>query len=109
MGKSDSSMCSFCNIDIESIEHLFWDCHFTGSFILDIESRFLNKQFFFSKQDIFFGWGRGAIHPYNFLILHMKYYIYDCRRNNRLPNVNEFFYKFKFVIGIERYNNFINV
>ena len=35
----------------------------------------------------------------------MKFYIYDCRRNNRLQNVNEFFYKFKFVIGIERYNN----
>lgn len=103
MGINDTEVCSFCNRETENIEHLFWDCNFTGSFILDVENRFLKQQFFFSKQNIFFGYGNGYSHPYNFLIIHMKYYIYDCKRNKNLPNICDFFYKFKFAIDVERY------
>ena len=104
MGKVECDQCSFCKIEIESLEHLFWDCSITSAFILDVEFLFLRKQFFFSKYDIFFGFGKGSIHPFNFLILNMKNYIYQCKRQGELPDISIFFHKFKFAMRIERYN-----
>ena len=37
-----------------------------SSFILDEERSILKKQFFFSKQDVFFGVSQGEKHPFNF-------------------------------------------
>ena len=104
MGKVECDKCSFCKIEIESLEHLFWDCSITSAFILDVELRFLRKQFFFSKYDIFFGFGKGCIHPFNYLILHMKNYIYQCKRQNELPQIEDFFQNFKFAMRIEKYS-----
>ena len=105
MGKSDSDLCSFCGIATESIEHLFWECSHTASFILDVEGLILKKQFCFSKQTFFFGYGNSPNHAYNFLILHMKYYIFDCKRKDRNLSVDDFFFRFKFALNIEKYNN----
>ena len=66
MGILDSPLCTFCEIHDESLEHLFWDCPHTSSFILDTESRLLNTQFFFSKKDFFFGYTHDITHPYIF-------------------------------------------
>lgn len=84
---------------------MFWDCSIVANFILDVEGRFLGKQYCFSKGDIYFGYGEGPSHPYDFLILHLKYYVYECKRSDRKPTVDEFFYKFIFALNIERYNN----
>lgn len=102
MGKCDSDLCTFCETASESIEHLFWECSVVASFILDVESQFLKNQFFFSKQDIFLGYGEGLCHPYNFLILHLKFFIYECKGHGGKPTIDDFFYKFKFALNIER-------
>ena len=68
-----------------------------------MERRLLNKQFFFSKDDIFFGFHQKDYSPYNFLILHMKYYIYVCSRNNSQLDDEIFLYKFKFAINVLQY------
>ena len=101
MGKKESPLCSFCNIDEETLEHLFWNCTFTSTFILDVEMKILNKQFFFSKSDIFFGYQNTVNHPYNFLILYMKYFIFSSKQQNRKPDFNSFFYKLKFALQVE--------
>ena len=103
MGKNDSELCTFCQGEVESIGHLFWDCVYTSTFILDVEQRFLHKQFVFSKQDIFFGYQYRLCHPYNFLILHLKYYLFSCKLQCIKPNVNNFYYKFKFLIHTEKF------
>ena len=105
MKKNDSDVCSFCGTAVETLEHLFWECNVTASFILDVEARVLRRQFYFSKRDFFFGYGDATNHPYNFLILHIKYYIYDCKRHEMKPTVDEFFFKFKFALNIERFND----
>ena len=103
MGKTDSQLCTFCQREVESIGHLFWDCTFSSTFILDVEGRFLGNQFVFSKQDIFFGYQYSLCHPYNFLILHLKYYLFSCKLQSIKPNVNSFYYKFKFALQTEEY------
>lgn len=103
MGKVDSSLCSFCEKEVETLDHLFWGCTYTSQFILDVELKLLNDQFVFSKEDIFFGFQNDKCHPYNFLILHIKYYIFNKKRQKALPDLEEFFYKFQFALQVERY------
>ncbi|PIK36905.1 pol-like protein [Apostichopus japonicus] len=103
IGKSDSPNCTFCDTHIESIEHLFWECSVTSTFILGVEAMLLNKQFFFSKKDILLGFGVDVAHPYNFLILYMKHFIFQCKLNKCIPVVEDFFYKFKFTISVKKY------
>ena len=103
MGKVDSNLCSFCDKEVETLDHLFWGCAYTSQFILDVELKFLNDQFVFSKEDIFFGFQNDKCHPYNFLILHLKYYIFNKKRQKALPDLEEFFYKFQFALQVERY------
>ena len=33
----------------------------------------------------------------------MKYFIFDSKKNNRIPNINDFFYKFKGALKIARF------
>ena len=42
---TESSLCSFCNMAIETIDHLFWECHFV--------QYFWNKLFDFLSQHHF--------------------------------------------------------
>ena len=37
-----------------------------------------------------------------FLILHLKYYIFSKKLEEKLPMVNDFVYKFKFILQVER-------
>ena len=98
----DSPLCSFCKIEEESIEHLFWNCHVVSSFILDLEVNLLKRNFVFSKEDIFFGYNRLRKHPFNFLIYHAKYYIFQCKQCETLPNFNDFMHKFRYALEVEK-------
>lgn len=50
MKKNDSDLCSFFGTAVETLEHLFWECNFTASFILDVEARALKNSFAFLKE-----------------------------------------------------------
>lgn len=103
MGIADLPLRSFCKIEEETLEHLFWECTFTSSFILDVEMNILQKQFFFTKQDLFFGYNNTIYHPYNFLILHIKYFIFCCKQNNEKPCFKAFYHKLKFILQVEMF------
>ena len=65
-----------------------------------MERRLLNEHFFFSQDNIFFGFHQKDYSPYNFLILHMKYNIYVCSRQNVQLDREIFLYKFKFAVKV---------
>lgn len=37
MKKTDCPMCTFCQKEDETIEHLFWSCNIAASFVFDVE------------------------------------------------------------------------
>ena len=96
-------LCTFCAEHNETISHLFWDCSVTSNFILDIEQSVFGQQFVFSKQDIFFGYKLLIKHPNNLLIFHLKQYIFNKKVNTSKPEKNDFLYKFKFILQVEKY------
>ena len=105
MGKIVSPICSFCKMGTKTMEHLFWDCYVTSSFLLNTEQFFFGRQFILTRKDFFFGYNLVIEHPMNFFILHCKYYVYNLKINETLPKSNEFFYKMKFILKVETYIN----
>ena len=102
MKKRVNNLCTFCKSNDETLSHLFWDCRITSSFLLDIEQIVFGQQFILSRQDVFFGYKLYLLHPYNFLIFHLKYYIFNKKVNECIPKVDEFLNKFKFALQVEK-------
>lgn len=102
MKLTDNARCNFCGSFEETLDHLFWGCQITSSFILDLEQRIFGFQFVFSKRDILFGYKLIPKHPYNFLIFHLKYYIFSQKMKDKVPHLTEFMYKFKFLLQVEK-------
>lgn len=90
MQLTENPLCTFCQEENKTTEHLFWNCDRTSSFILDCEHMFLANQFF-SKQDMLFGSKLLSRHLYNFLILHLKYYFFAQKIASDILDVAEFF------------------
>lgn len=103
VNREENPRCTFCGENDETIDHLFWGCKYISNFILDTEQAVIGKQFCFTKQDFFFGYKLILSHPYNFLIFHVKYFIFQKRLLGEIPIVNEFIYKFKFALQVEQY------
>lgn len=102
MNITDNPRCSFCGRHDETLLHIFWECSVTSNFILDVEQAIFGYQFIFSKRDICFGYNCSMNHPYNFLIFHLKNFIYSHKIANITLKCNEFIYKFKFLLQVEK-------
>ena len=102
IGKTDNPRCSFCGRHEETILHLFWECHIVSNFILDTEQAIFGNQFMISKRDMCFGYNFSTNHPYNFLIFHLKFFIYSRKMANEKLCCNDFLFKLKFVLKIEK-------
>ena len=90
MGKIDSSLCTFCGMLDESLEHLFVTCHFTTLLWKELIAWCSRRQIkveSLSAANIIFGdWQRkDCFLLLNHIILIAKQYIYYCRSNNLKP------------------------
>ena len=99
----ENPRCTFCGEREETLGHLFWDCKYTSDFILDTEQAILGRQFCISKADFFFGYKLMLKHPYNFLIFHAKYFIFQQKLLDKIPSVNDFMHKFKFSLQVQKH------
>ena len=78
---TDSPICSFCKDDLETIKHLFADCHIVKDLWSNIEewkSNKFDRHFSFDRKSILFGkFGNQNIYKCdNLIILTIKQYIY---------------------------------
>lgn len=86
----DNDICSFCNNEVETIEHVFTSC----SFALDLWSSLsmhiyhaVSKRVGFNEYNILFGETppSNSNLVINFLILYTKQYIFQCLYNKKVP------------------------
>ena len=104
MNLRNDALCTFCNHAVEMIDHLFWDCDTVSSFYLNVEQSIFGRQFVFFKTGYFFSYKFLRNHPYNFLIFHLKYFIFSKKLDNKTPTLNDFLYKLKFSLNVEKYS-----
>ena len=89
LGKKYSSNCTFCDLEEETIYHIFWECRNVKDLLHRIENIFVenNVPIHFSDRTFLFGVldKKKASKPYNNIIMSTKCYIYRCRcLNTRL-------------------------
>ena len=88
---TDSPTCSFCKEDLETIEHLFADCHIVKELWSNIEEWISNKfdrHISFDRKSILFGkFGNQNIYKCdNLIILTIKQYIYTGKYLYQMKN-----------------------
>ena len=86
----DSPQCTFCKNEIESLEHLFYNCEVTRSFWVALRSWLVEHNINLKPSSVFnvlfgiFNAGEDFV-IVNHLILEAKFYIYRCKFNGVKP------------------------
>ena len=94
----DSPRCNYCKTDIESIKHLFCECHVTRTFYLNVKEWCKNFNVNLPEMnatDVLYGVSPDNIENalINTLLLIYKQIVYQCRDNK--TNMTLTFYKLK--------------
>lgn len=102
----NNSRCTFCKTEVESIEHLLWNCEVVQEFLENVECWFLSNGVSvpFSTVNFIFGNTSKLLKgdPFNIIVLNIKQYIYNARYNDKvlsLPSVKE---KLKYMYVTEK-------
>ena len=105
--KSNTDKCSFCNIEVESIVHLFWECD-TSKFLWNqLQTWYKNK----TNQNLhltcrkIFMWkiSSKALNCKNTIVLVTLQYLYASRCLNVIPNFSILKSKILEIYNIEKY------
>ena len=90
--KVSSNLCDFCNRNIETLLHIFYECpvvqNFWGEFQQFLRSK--DIQFELKSKTICFGSEDRNNDMLNFLIISAKYFIYCCKIKNTVPSLIHF-------------------
>ena len=104
-----SELCDLCHTMVETIEHMFYDCDVIKLFWQNLVNKFIDKLPHTNNMDIFkelilFGTKKNVRtdKPFDLLILCSKYYIYSCKFQNNIPNVDVFLKIFKYRVKTEK-------
>ena len=90
-----SSLCTFCNMAVESIDHLFWECDLIQYFwnnLFDVLAQ-CNLNVARNKFDVFL-YTKSQILSYIYSFA--KFYIYQCKFKNVIPNIDAFKTKLRY-------------
>jgi hypothetical protein len=114
MGVAQTSMCSFCKQERESIEHLFWFCDVVNLFWKNLEQLINEKcshasQMTFSPDLILFGVANHirTDDVFDLILLMAKTFIYRCKQNNKHPRIQNFLPCLKDRFVVEKFNAFL--
>ena len=106
----DTDLCTFCNMEPETIQHLFWDCIYInpllGEFISWIRN-ICSEHFVLIASEMILGKTNASVIQ-NFLMILLKFYIYQHRLKKSIPDFTGFVIYVKYYQKLERsiyYNN----
>ena len=83
-------MCTFCQREEETIEHILWECEYVQAFLNEFElyvEQKTNLQLVFTKKSFILGILEINKGIQNTLILWLKYYIYTARCTEKLLSI----------------------
>lgn len=93
---SSSNLCDFCNMNIETTKHLFWECQYVQNFWTEF-NQFLNSKninYTINFKDISFGIMDNFLQndtlATNFIIMLAKYFIFKMKLKNIIPHIEQF-------------------
>ena len=91
---ANSNLCDFCNMDIETVQHLFWECNKVQIFWNNFH-KFINNtniQMQITYKTISFGWCEETFEDKlkNFIIFYAKYYIFLNKCHKTIPSCDLF-------------------
>ena len=88
IGLIQSDLCTFCNTDVETTDHLFFYCVYSRAFWEEFESYWIaiaKEQRKLDLKTILVGVTDTECSLFNYLIVLGKLHLWNCRRNNSLP------------------------
>ena len=86
MKKIPSDQCNFCSLYSQSLHHLFFYCFTVRDFWFSV-MRIFNITV--NKQDVLLG-NKDLDNQSNKILMYANHYIYNCKLNDVLPNINAF-------------------
>ena len=94
--KTSSTLCDFCNMEIETLSHLFWECIYVQEFWTSLRN-FLNHihmNIDITLKTATFGLCHQTKNKTqqakNFIIFQAKYFIFLSKQRKNKPNFNQF-------------------
>ena len=107
MAKQIRPLCTFCHNELETIEHILWDCEiikiFLDNFQLSMQRNGIT--FEFDKKNFIFGLhtklNENRVH--NLILLITKFYIYKSRCSNGNLSVESLLHILKQYYHVERH------
>ena len=101
-----SDLCSFCNLEVETLYHLLWDCTIVKELWNNL-FRWLEEKtdtnIVFNCKEALLGMENNIFIMYNAIFIISKQYIYSCRCLNKRPNIECLINLIKYHINIEKY------
>ena len=111
----DSDKCSFCHLEKESIQHIFWKCQHVQTF-WDAFEKFVNEKceivnLHLTEIVVLFGCGHQfkSDDIFDLILLLAKFFIYKCKCENKLPQIQHFICYLRNRFVIEKYVSYINM
>ena len=110
MAVTDSNKCSFCLMEKEDIQHIFWNCphvaNFWQSFQNVLNDKCDNISLSLTENIVLFGCDANfkSDNLFDLVLLLAKFCIYTCRFDNTKPTVDLFVQKLKARYEIEKCN-----
>ena len=98
----DDDLCTFCNLEPETLVHVFWNCVKIKNFISSIKTEILDKEGIVINIDPrtwFFLTNLSAKEIY--IITFAKMVIHEARNKDTLPNINHLINKLRWIVEVE--------
>ena len=104
-----SPLCVFCNRNIETLIHLFWDCYFVNTFWKDLVKLLQEKCahcdiFNLCQELVIFGSTKKIYtdKAMDSIILYAKMYVYKCKLQEKMPQLEHFMPELKYRTSVEK-------
>ena len=86
----NSSLCDFCNMNEETVKHLFWECPVSRNFWNRLELFLHNKGFSIDLNFDIITFYSTKYQIFNFIILLAKYFIFSNKYKKNIPDLGRY-------------------